>query len=136
MVAKRGWIRIVEAFVAVMLILSVFVYIYYRTNQSSLSGRILNLEQRTLDEIAYNDSLRLAVINYENKTIYDFIKTRIGGNLDYNLTICRPEEVCGLASYPSGNKEVYARDTLIFTGGPTGNVEYAERKIKLFVWVK
>jgi len=133
---KKGWIRIVEAFVAIMLILSVFVYIYYQRNQSGFSDRVLTMETQVLNEIAYNDSLRQAVITNSFTDIDNFIKTRIGGNLAYNFTICKPEDACGLANYPSGNKEIYSRETLIFTGDRSNPDSYKESKLKLFVWVR
>ena len=61
---KKGWLRIIEAFIAILLILGVFVVIYSKViDRPQKSDYIYNLEKGILDEISFNPDLRAAVLN-------------------------------------------------------------------------
>ena len=65
---KRGWVRILEATIAVMIVSGVLVVVY--SNQSirreDISDTFYSLQQQILADISSRSNLRLAVLNTKN----------------------------------------------------------------------
>jgi hypothetical protein len=144
MVNKRGWIRIIEVSIAILLIFSVLVIV----NQTSKNAKNeFNDEIRSiLSEIAENTSLRDKVIGVydinKNKTtapnlevmtsLENVVLNAINENyVGYAIEICRPNDLCGLASYPNVD-EVYSEERII----SSDLSKYNPRKIKIYLWIK
>ena len=144
MVNKRGWIRIIEVSIAILLIFSVLIIV----NQTSRSAKNeFNDEIRSiLSEIAENTSLRDKVIGVydinKNKTaapnlevmtsLENVVLNAINENyVGYSIEICRPNDLCGLASYPNVD-EVYSEERII----SSDLSKYNPRKIKIYLWIK
>lgn len=138
MVNKRGWIRIVEASIAVLIIFAVVLSLYQGrrvSSESDLSSSITPL----LEEIAKNNALRDKIITEGSdaaQSIKELVGTRIREpNIGYDARVCEIDEVCGLVDYPEegvrGN--VYAGSRLISSSLKAG----AEpKKISIFLWIK
>ena len=125
---KKAWIRIVEAFLAVMLITIVLLSIYSspaKKNNQDIEKTI----DAALDEIANNNQMRQEILENKTDNISVFLSERLPKVMNYSVNICNVTDVCNLPSY---RPEVYARERIIssvFT-------EYSPRKIKVFVWEK
>lgn len=125
---KKGWIKIVEAFIAIILIASILLTIYAKPQRIS-NEEILKIEDSLLNEISQNEILRRDVMNSSNESIASFIQSRIPGNLNFIVKICSVDDVCGLDLY---RKEVYSRERII----SSSLQEYEPKKLKIFMWEK
>lgn len=145
---RRGWIRIVEASVAILIVFGALIV--FRTNGATTTTRDLNDRiYPILDEIAKNNVLREEVLNYdisaglensENAEIIsnlkDFIRTKISDkNLNFDVKICSGEEICGLENYPSdAGNNLYSAERIVTASVENPNFE--PRKVKMFLWEK
>jgi len=141
MKGKRGWIRIVEAFVALLLITGVLLFVVNKgyIKGTDISEDVYRDELSILREIELNDVLRLEILkaDIENGLVisnlnlpktYSLIEDRIPDYLDCEAKICKLDKIC-----ITKNKEqdVYAQAVVI---SATDEL-YSPRQIKLFCWV-
>ncbi len=135
MVNKKGWLRIVEATLAVMLILGVLLTMSANKKvvvQNDLTPSINPI----LEEIASNMTLREIIINnsLESQAMSEisavFNRTIINPNLGYEVKICHLNDSCGLTTYPSNAPEIYSQERLITSTLST----YNPKKVKIFIW--
>lgn len=144
MVNKRGWIRIVEASISILIILGVLL-VLVNVNKIRIEEDLTPRLSPLLAEMAENLTIREMVINYNpvlaedngiNMEIlsqfYSFLDTRIGRNFEYKVRVCQPDKICALDYYPdTGN--VYAADRLFST---TLNSDFTPKRVKIFLWLK
>lgn len=130
MVNKKAWLRIVEAFLAILIILGVLIFIYSGiTERPSKSEEIYNLEKIILDEISFSDSLRNAVLSEKLDIVSAYVGDRLDGtSFNYSVRICELDDICNLPFY---QKEYYAKDVPIVANLST----YNPKKVKLFIWI-
>jgi hypothetical protein len=138
----RGWIRIVEAFVAVLLITGVVLIVVdkgYIKKQDS-SKEIYEVENSVLRNIQTNDSLREEILNSNapidstNNTFPGLINQTINLNIPAYLNclskICLIDDPC---LYPiSLNENIYSRSAII----SADLTNYNPKQIKLFCFRK
>ena len=138
---KTGWIKIVEAFVMVLLITGILLIVlnkgYLLKNDNS--QRIYEDEQGILREIQLNDSLREEILNIgtlpvEWNNLSVNVKNKIISEtrsyLNCEAKICEINKICILNINSSEN--IYAQSAIITA---TLN-NYNPRKLKLFCWKK
>lgn len=142
---KKGILRIIEAFVAVMLIAGFMVVLFYvRTGGNSDRNSIVELERIILEKIASDDELRAAVLAgfYEdsagegNKTILrNEIRSLLPSEYDFTFEICELNEICGLQknSKEYTQNSIYAEEVSVSS---TLFTYTGSKKIRLFVWSK
>jgi len=141
MVNKRGWLRIVEASIAILIIMAVLLIVSQRTvvqTQTDLSEKITPM----LEEIAKNVTMREAVItdnetsNYAETILRGFIGQRLKDpNIGYDLKICNYQDVCGLDSYPKDAKgNVYSAGRII--SSTLSSEGTGPKKIQIFLWIR
>jgi len=126
---KRGWLRILEAVIAIMLIMSVFVFLFVRNRDSTNSEEILELEKIILSQIAEDDDLRSRVLAKDLGSLENFVKPKIPEGFSFALKICEPEANCVLDEY---REEVWAGETII----SSSLVQYSPKKLKIFMWIE
>ena len=126
MKSKRGWIRIVEAFIAIMLIMAVLMSIYSKQPEKR-SNDIDKMMSSILDEIVNENSLRQDIIGNKTEDINLFVSERIPRILNFTVRICKVEDICSLDVY---HENVYAQERILSSTIQTYNVT----KLKLFVW--
>jgi len=133
---KGGFLRIIEAVIAILIIAGVLLVV---ANQNKASVRESNLDEMIpplLEEISQNATLRELIANNPEEAesdIRDFLSYRIKDTrVYYNTTICDVEEICYLESYPNNyDGEIYARERIISS---TINSEADLKKVKIFLW--
>lgn len=147
MVNRKGWLRIVEASIAILLIASAMLIFANRNSISSRQDYLQDSINPILEEIAKNSSLRTNVLEYNlaaneadntnNLTLYSlglFVKSRLSGqNVGILVRICPTNQTCPLKDYPSEAKSGVFTDERIITTNPIQN-DFSPRKIKVFVW--
>ena len=130
MVNKKGWLRILEAFIAVVLIASFLLVLYSRAvERPKISEEVYQIQKTILDEIASNPELRQAVLNGNEEKIINFTYDRIPSGFEFAMRICEVNEVCGLKEYKEG---VYSSERII----SSTLEEYSPKKLKIFMWKK
>jgi hypothetical protein len=140
---RRGWIEIVEAFVAILLIVGVLLIVINRNTSSSqdISTRVYNSEITIIRAIELNDSLRDKIvkssgfpIEWNSSNFPVDVKNQIISTTPTYLNcvakICTTDDPCFLTSY--SQKDVYSQAS--FISGT--QLTFTPRKINLFCWAK
>lgn len=126
---KKGWVRIVEAFIAILLVAGVLLLVYSKQVVRDKDEEIIKIMDGILSEIVNNNHLRQDVMNNNTKNITNFVEGRLPGFLNFTVRICNIDDICGLESYKA---DTYAREKIV----SSTLQEYNATKLKLFVWEK
>jgi len=126
---KRGFLRIVEATIAIFIIAGVLFLFFTRgavSEEPDLSERARNI----LDEVSKDFGLREDVLAENGGDVEAFISTRIPENyLDFEVRICEVDGACGIEFKDT---TVWSAERIISstinTPGP--------KKVRLFIWEK
>ena len=135
---KKGFLRIVEASIAIVLIIGVLFTFYIKDRvqeEPDLSERARDI----LEEISRNATLRGEILNYDTQAedppdpIPDNVNAsvimRIPENyLTYEVKICEIDDVCGKSEYFAGN--VYTGERIIISN----ITNIYTKKINIFIW--
>lgn len=142
---KHGWIRMVEAFLSILLISAVLVIIINNQNikTNDVSSSIYNYEIYILRSVELNNSLRNDTVfmndsnlssNWDNSTFPSSIKSKIQ-NLTLSSLICEAQ-ICQANSscdfWQELKTDVYTQRIFI----SSSNQNYHPRQLKLFCWPK
>lgn len=129
MVNKRGWVRIAEAFIAILLITGVLIYVYNQNKPESTKDRELNnFASVLLDQVTSDVSLRQEILIENISKVQDFIYARIPSGLNFTVKICTIDDICNPDKF---RPEVYVSEKIV-----SANLTmYAPKKIRLFLWV-
>ena len=138
---KRGWIRIIEAFVMILLITGILLIVlnkgYILKNDNS--QEIYENEQWILREIQLNNSLRQEILNigvlpveWDNfpENVKNKIISETKSYLNCEAKICDLNDVCVLSEI--SDKDIYVQKVII----TTTLEKYSPRQLKLFCWKK
>jgi hypothetical protein len=141
---RRGWIEIVEAFVAVMLVAGVLLVLLNRGSlqKTDVSNSIYDTEVSILREIQTNNTLRTVIVNipepmpveWEDSRFPPDIKNKIilrtPDYLDCVGKICRMNETCSLEE--NKGKDIYSQSVVI--SSTLQEVSY--KQLNIFCWTK
>lgn len=135
---KRGWIRIVEAFIAVLLIAGALLFVINKgyIGKTDISEQVYEIQLSVLREIELDSSLRADILEY-NKSRGDELPLDITAKVNQRIpnyllcvsAICDLEKICWADTVP-GDKDIYAQAVAIAAQGD----KYAPRQLKLFCW--
>jgi len=138
---KRGWMRILEATVAVMIVSGVLVVVYSRQVDRGMepADYFYNLQRQILMDVSSNSLLRLAVLNGDIGVIEGFVGERIPEAFGYSAKICDLGDICQLDSTiykETLDKDIFVEEVVISSdlGGGSGGEVYDPKKLILFVW--
>jgi len=124
---KKGWIRIVEAFIAVTLILAVMISIYVKKPANTNTEELEKIMDASLNEAVNDNQLRQEILNNEIENITRFMDERIPNVMNFTIRICEISDICNLDVYRA---EVIAKERMV----SSTLTEYNPKKLKLFVW--
>jgi hypothetical protein len=144
---RNGWIEIVEAFTAVLLIAGVVLIILNRGyfQKADISNEIYESQLSILREIETNDGMRTEILSPPDSSlpiswqdfpidIVNIVNTRTPSYLKCVGKICDFDEVCTFEILPEAQgKDIYSQSVIISSTLQQGAVY---RKINLFCWVK
>ena len=128
MVNKKGFLRIVEAGAAILIILAAILI--NLNNLKSLKEKDYSETARDiLKEIANNETMRTEIITAQNytQTVINFTDKRLPDFLSFELRSCEISNVCGQSTY-QGN--VFSGERIIASDIST----YNPVKLRLFIW--
>jgi len=129
---KKGWMRILEATIAVLIVVVVMVTIYL--NQASeevvLEDPLQEIQSWILKEISVNEGLRGFVLEDNLTAIEDYVGEKLPSSYNHSILICDLVEACDLGFEIVG--DLYIQEVLIFAN----QTKYNPRRVKLFVWEK
>lgn len=141
--SKRAWIKIVEAFISILLITGVMLIIIDKgyIGKSDISSKVHDAQISILREIELDDNLRSEILSVvetpvewkyfeENglTNVKNKINNRVPNYLICEAKVCKLDEICVLEEYI--DKDVYAQPVAI-----TANLtKYDPKQLKLFCW--
>ncbi len=128
---KKGWLRIIEAFIAVLIVTSVLTILVTRQQrQQNEVQQIYEMQRNILKQISLNETLRSEILQEKKDSTENFIREVLPFYWNFTIKICEVSEFCGMPF--SVDKDVYADEILI-----TSNLTYYNpRKLKFFIWEK
>lgn len=141
---KKGWIKILEAVIAILLIVAVISTILIKedSNKYIFKDRVNELENSILQELQINNTFRTEILNQEDsikfgeqgfpKQTEEYLISSVPNGLNCTLNICQIEEECNLAGEegPGENTEIYVQSTLISANLDT----YNPKRVMIFCW--
>ena len=137
--SQLGWIEIVEAFVAILLVAGVVLIILNKSSMSNadISQQVYTTELSMLREIETNDTFRAEIVAISNLpsdiplNIQELINKRSPNYLTCTGKLCAADDK-GCSYSGSQKKDIYAQSVLI--SSTLRVVEY--RQLKIFCWTR
>lgn len=131
MVNKRGWLRIVEALISILVVFGAVLTVS-TTSPPSAKIDLCDSLSPLLDEIAKNITLRTEIINGYTKGTEAFLANKIKNPaLDREIKICEPEDIiCPHSKSGLDNVNICAKERII---GSSFN-EFKPMKLKVFLF--
>lgn len=138
MVNKKGFVRIAELLIAIILISTIWILSYKQTTPKQETQDFSELARDILAEISTLGGLRDEIIlNQENVLAMVetkiFIDSRLPNYIRFELRACSLSSACGQASYV-GN--VYSAERIISTSQDNSGPIFKPIKLRLFLWVE
>ena len=131
---NRGWLRIVEASVAVMIVLSILFFIYLNKPVVSGEADLSQFARDVLSEVASNVTLRGDILRRDTEALNSSVANYIQGRYDFEVIICDVGSACGQLVFRE--TEVYAAERVVSTNLVSESGELKSKKIRLFMWRK
>lgn len=136
---KKGWIRIVEAFMAIVILLGFLLLMLGQMNKSNNSNSAIEENNaKILSGIESNLTLRNEVlsssvpINSSSPGFSPILLNYLNNNTlpveSCLMNICPPESECQLSSEPNSN--IYSSEVLVSANATL----YSPRKVKVFCY--
>jgi|ETNmetMinimDraft_26_1059896.scaffolds.fasta_scaffold32784_2 hypothetical protein len=138
---RRGWLRILEATIAVLIVISTLVVVYSNqpTRTIDLEEYMYNLQKKILLDIGSRSDLRANVLNYgdfENSTaLENFTSMNVPSSFRHSIKVCDLSNgnVCKLNNtevIETKNKNVFVEETIV--SADFG--DYNPKKVRVFIW--
>ena len=141
---KRGWMRILEATIAVLIVSGVLIVIYSQQSKDRIEvdDYFYNLQRQVLMDISSSSELRISALNGDEEILSDFAGEKIPLAFGYYLRVCDfggPSDFCKIDDVNTvvlvQDKEVFVDEIIISAelGDGTDSI-FAPKKVRLFVW--
>jgi len=143
---RRGWLRIVEASISIILILGA-VLLFYQTRSSKVTDNFASELPAIADEIAKNLTIREGIIELDmsqqsnvlaiQSQINSFLGERITRvDLNYTALICRMNESCSIDNPSDLNGNLYNYERIIAANVNSTNFDIGTtpKKLRLYIW--
>tara|TARA_Y100000310_G_scaffold160433_1_gene160201 strand:+ start:6966 stop:7385 length:420 start_codon:yes stop_codon:yes gene_type:complete len=129
---KKAWLRIVEAFLAIMIIAGTVLIITIRQkSEIDISGDVYEKQRQILEIISKNNDLRSDILLEENTNVNNTIRRLISGEWDFSTNICNINLICP-NPVSVNEKEVFVTEVII----TSTLTKYSPKKLRFFVWGK
>jgi len=148
---KRGWMLILEATIAVLIVSGVLITVYSQQVDRGIDpvDYYNSLQGQILADVSERSDLRLNVLNVESEdlgdgnftTLNDFIGGKIPESFGYSIRVCElGDEVdyCKMRApifIATMDKDIYVEEIVVSAElGEGTDAVYSPKKLKLFVW--
>jgi len=149
---KRGWVRILEATIAVMIVAGVMLTTYSGPSAEDISvgDYIKGVQSEILSDLVLSPSLRLVVLRVvdddlsdENfRVVNDYVASEVPEGYGYLLRICDLDssyDFCKMESdayVATIDKDVYVEEEIVAAeiGAGEGEEVYDPKKVKVYFW--
>ena len=136
--SKQGWIRILEATIAVLMVSGILIKVYSKhiDKSTGLEDYIYSLQRQILRDISSRSDMRSYVLTENISILDDYVNGKIPETFNYSLKICNfttPPTPCKLSAeefIATRDNDIYAEETVISADFET----YDPKKVKLFIW--
>ncbi len=135
---KKGWIKVSEAFLAILLIAAVVILVTGNSSvrEGDTKERISDSQILILRDIEINKTLRQDIIDTNGEIDWEDFPSSVKGRIEEKkpawlecvAKICEPASECVLSE--SKEEDVYAKPLIITSTIDTFN----PRQLKLFCW--
>ena len=130
---KKGFIRILEAIFAIMLIMgAVLIIISNNLQTADISEEAYEKQRYILEIISNNEAMRNEIIRGGDlEKTNEFIKKTMPSSWQYSVCVTSVDQICSPGDVPN-DKELYVSETIISS---SLEIDYtASKKLRLFVW--
>jgi len=129
---KRGIVRIIEAAVAIFILLAFVSFIALgNVQRPSPSDDAYRISHQVLSEISNNYTLRNEILAGNFLKTQNYVEKRLVlFPYLFSVSVCSVEETCLCVNCP-GNVEIYANDVLI----TTNLSDYIPKRLSIFMWI-
>jgi len=130
---RRAWLRILEVFIAILLVMgSVLVILARSPSTSDISEEVYEKQRQILDIISKNDSLRKDIIIEKNLEVNNTISKMLPNHWKFATRICGLDNMCPLDLAGTYENDVYSTEVVI----SSNLTQYSPKKLRFFVWVE
>ncbi len=129
---RKAWIRIVEAFLAILIIMgAVLIILSKEDTKVGITDIVYEKQSQILKIITENEDLRSEILLNDNSGVNNQIAKMIPGSWNFSTSICDINSVCP-NSAGVYDEDVYVTESLVMS-----NLTYhSPKKIRFFVWMK
>ena len=146
---KRGWLKVVESFIAIMLVMAIVLVVISNTDtrKDDASLEFYNTEKSILKEIQLNSTLRSEIINtpegteggetgFPEQTKLK-IEERTPSQIDCAAKVCSPSDICLLTDDKITELGIKEKDIYVESVIITSTLDkFSPRVLKIFCWRK
>lgn len=142
---KRGWVKIVEAVLGIVIIASVLVVVVSNNNERvDISESVEIVQEDVLEEISVNETLREEVLsvgldgNFKNEIVLeDYASSKVPSYFGFAIYVCALESSeslvpCALNEAEVLDKEIYVDEVYV----AAQDEKFSPRRVRLFLWVE
>jgi len=132
---RKAWIRILEVFLAILIIMGFILVIKNKQiPQAGSDEEVYEMQRQILSLISKNDELRQEILIGQNQQVDEFISKLIPNTWNFSTNVCDIELNCPnpVDSSELYEKNIYASEIVI-----TSNLTYYNpKKLRFFVWTE
>jgi hypothetical protein len=140
---KKGWIRILEATVGILIVSGVLVAVYSKQiNQPDANDFIFSMQKKILMDISSRSDLRMMVLRSSETDLQAldvFVNQSMPGSYGYSLRVCDLGDACTLQGGIAilnfrEDSDVFVEEAIISAVVSGSGQAYDPKKVRLFVW--
>ncbi len=131
---KKAWIRIVEAFIGIMIIMvGVLAILSKQPLKSDISEEVYEKQRQILEIIANNNDMREEIIDGGTNLADAYILKNIPETWGFKTNICEVDQVCNFDT--PNDRDLYISETII-SANLANYPNEKSKKLVFFVWRK
>jgi len=130
---RKAWIRILEVFIAILIIMGSFLVILVKkTPMANISDEVYEKQRQIINIISKNNSLREDIIMEKNLQVNHTISQLLPNHWSFFTRICGLDTMCPLDLEGVYENDVYSTEVII----TSSLTQYSPKKLRFFVWVE
>ncbi len=127
---KKGFIRIIEAIFAILIIMgAVLIVISNNVKTSDISEAAHEKQRYILDVISNNEEIRQQILNNETTLANDFIRKNLPNSWNFETCITEIDRICNPVTVE--DRDVYVSESIISSSLTTRT---KSKKFRFFIW--